>query len=254
MEKYEELVCSYGTLRGYLHIPQNNCIDCPILLMHGYFSSNRVGPARLYLNLARELEKEGYFSIRFDCYGVGESDGSFSHVTFNSELRDYSNIINYVCNQYNFNKIILIGHSMGANLAIYVTELLFDKIKALILISPDIKKKGGIDQLFNKNQIIELKQKGFTIRKGLLINNTFIENIRNMDKLNTIITNMNNIPSFVIQGKNDELYSLEGAEEVASIFNSKLNIIDHGDHNFLNPGSRMNLFKIIKGALKSIQN
>lgn len=246
-ELHSEIVTKEGVLRGMIHLPEGKKSLGTMVIFHGYFASNRVGPARLYVELARELAKCGFAIIRFDCLGVGDSDGEFCNVSLESEIRDCLHICEFALKYNNTLALSIIGHSMGANLALHVSTK-FKKIKELILIAPEIEALGGIDRLFDTKQLNELTHKGWTVRKGLSINASFINAIRSKD----VITLSKGVtfPCFIFQGDNDELYSLDGAKLLASsIKKSEIILIRGADHNFLNPDSRVLLYEHIKNML-----
>ncbi|MDE1450540.1 alpha/beta hydrolase, partial [Bacillus licheniformis] len=47
-----------------------------IIICHG-FVGNRIGVNRLFVKAARRLAAEGYFVLRFDYAGCGESNGEY---------------------------------------------------------------------------------------------------------------------------------------------------------------------------------
>ena len=246
-EKHTEIITEAGVLRGMIHLPENKKPLGTVVIFHGYFSSNRVGPARLYIEMARVLSSCGFYVMRFDCLGVGDSDGKFSDVTLESEIRDFTRISHFALKYSNTPNLTIIGHSMGANLAIYVATH-FKEIERLLFIAPDIDKLDGLDRFFNSKQLHDLETKGGTIRKGLFINASFINSIRSRSLLSPA-RNID-VPCFVFQGTNDELYSLEGAKSLAnSLPKGHLILIEGGDHNFLSPKSRFLLFENIKNVM-----
>jgi len=119
------------------------------------------------------------------------------------------------------------------------------KISSLFLIAPDIEMLSGIDHLFSEKQMNDLENKGYTYRKGLHINNSFIKEIRNKELLFDNIKNKK-IPTYVFHGNADELYSVRGSQQLARLMEGKLTTIENGDHNFLNPKARFSLFKEIQ--------
>jgi uncharacterized protein len=241
-ENHHEIETKIGTLRGMVHSPPSES-NITVIIYHGYFSANRVGPARLYLELARYLCSKGFNVVRFDCFGVGDSEGSFSDVTFSTYKEDYILIYQYSRKLFPTNKFIIVGHSFGANVVCSVSKH-FSIDDLYILLAPEVSFIGGIDTLFTFEQLKDLKDIGHTIRKGLLINNSFIEELRT----NNILEGANKIKnkSVLIQGDKDELYSIEGVIKLANSMNDCIFIkIENADHNFLEPESRSKLYESI---------
>ncbi len=249
MEKHFEIQTQDGTIRGLSHVPESSRKNKKlIVIIHGYFSANRVGPARLYVQIARSLSKQGFIVVRADMLGVGDSDGEFSSITYESEVRDIKRICGYVKETFGFTKVILLGHSMGSNLALRVARDRND-ISQLILLAPDVEKQGGIDQLFSPQQQHELDANGYTIRKGLHISRSFIEEIHS-DKPYSIAKQLD-IPVAVIQGDEDELYSLKGARKLAEYAcRGEFYLVPEADHNFLSAQSRRIMMDTIQKVLE----
>ena len=133
---------------------------------------------------------------------------------------------------------------MGANLALYISSEEHSFIKKCILISPDIEVRADINYLFNESQIQELEEKGYTYRKGLYINKSFIDHIRN--KAGLSVANRIIVPTIIYQGDSDEIYTIEGARQLSGkIKNSRLVVINGGDHNYLNQNARKRLMQNI---------
>ncbi len=84
--EYVEIPGAAGTLRGMIH---HGSADTVALILHGYFSSNRIGPYRLYFELAEWLRSKGVTTVRVDFSGMGESDGRIEAVRYRHHLDDY---------------------------------------------------------------------------------------------------------------------------------------------------------------------
>ncbi len=248
MEEHFEIPTRVGSIRGMLHRPSAVQSNSPsVIIVHGYFSANRVGPARLYVQVARHLCEQGLHVVRADFLGVGESDGAYSEITFDSECRDLNTVIDSVRRWLDDSPLVLIGHSMGANLALKVTRDRGD-ISKLILLAPDVEKQGGIDRLFDNKQLEELETRDWTIRKGLHINRSFIDELRSNRPYE--LAKAIEIPVLVVQGDADELYSLDGAKKLAGCAKCGGFEVVHGaDHNFLWPSSRQALLEKISETL-----
>jgi len=73
---------SHGySLSAYLHIPQTERIPPIVILFHG-FTGNKIESGRLYVDLSRELCKEGVAVMRFDYRGHGISGFSKNQEEF----------------------------------------------------------------------------------------------------------------------------------------------------------------------------
>ncbi|MCQ6268732.1 alpha/beta hydrolase [Fictibacillus sp. WQ 8-8] len=71
------------TLRGMSHKPKvNNLSKYPIVIIFHGFTGSRVDGNFLFVRFARELSRQGIGCVRFDFSGSGESDGSFTEMTF----------------------------------------------------------------------------------------------------------------------------------------------------------------------------
>lgn len=244
--KHVALETPRGFARGMWHIGEGYQ---PILIVHGYFGVNRVGPARLYLKIANALTTIGCDVLRLDVVGVGDSDGKFEDITLTSFIDDFLTGANWLIEQMNPNAKppILIGHSLGANVALKMSDC--RTWHGSILIAPEVKLNEGAHVLLDEIQIKEIKENGYTLRKGFLINAEFIENIRCM----SIIDQAKSIsmPTVIVQGTNDEFYDPCGAKDLScSLQKAKLIYVKSADHNFRGP---KNENALIQSILESVQ-
>ena len=173
MQKYVECKRDGLTLRGMAHIPENLTKKVPAVIMFHGFTASRVGFSFQFVKIARELEKLGIATFRFDLTGSGESDGDFIDVTLTSELEDGKAIIDYVksLDFIDKSRIGLMGMSFGGLIASMLGGIRKDDIKALYIASPatcaidDIKlghvQGRPIDE--------EAKSKGYVDLNGLKV-------------------------------------------------------------------------------------
>src|SRR5271157_3997569 len=116
-EHHFEIETAHGVIRGMMHKPGSGEDQGTVVLVHGYFSANRVGPSRLFVELARALCVTGFTVYRADVLGVVDSDGCFDEITFASEVRDVREVFVHALRNDAPRQLIAVGHSMGANLA-----------------------------------------------------------------------------------------------------------------------------------------
>src|SRR5688572_19677995 len=76
-------------LFGTLHLPPRSVPGLPAVVLLSPGVKMRVGPGRLYVALTDRLTALGYTVLRFDFYGLGDSEGELSE----KKLADvYNNI------------------------------------------------------------------------------------------------------------------------------------------------------------------
>lgn len=243
MEYLKEIVSENGHLRGVIHKSLTNINKGIVVIIHGYFSSTKLGPARLYVQISRIFANYGYEVWRFDNFGVGDSDGVFTSSTPETRLMDFQTIIKKAMKQTK--NTILLGHSLGSNLAVRLSET--TNISCLILLSPSIGKITWKNKLLTEKQIEELEIYGKTIRKALEIKQEFIHFLEDENVYN--ICKKYKSKTILMYGLKDEFYTSNAIEKIKKLFsNSTLINIEGGDHNFINNMSRKLLLEEIKNA------
>ena len=167
-------------LFGILHIPENEPeIEHRIginLLNPGL--KNRVAPNRLNVKIARKLCNMGFFVLRFDPFGIGDSEGNFMGA--NESLIDLWNIIqkgafvddtivsnSFFVSEVDLNNLILIGQC-GAGVTAGLTGALDHRVNKLILIdtpfrisSSDIEISRAVIDSYDGTQLLKEHLSGF---------------------------------------------------------------------------------------------
>lgn len=150
MENYVYFNSDGLRLYGILHIPDNDVIIKKTwinILNPGL--KNRVSPNRLNIKIARMLCKKGFYVLRFDPKGIGDSEGDISN---NSDLRadlwgdiqkglfveDTLASITFLTNTINIQSVVLIGVCGGAITAILSAHR-NKNINGLILVDTPIR-------------------------------------------------------------------------------------------------------------------
>ena len=107
-----------------------------VILMHGIFSSKDYPPMP---TIARELARQGIWSVRFDFNGHGKSDGKMEEMTIARELADARAIWDSVVKLPYVTAVVLLGHSQGGAVASMLAgELARDGMPpaGLVLLAP----------------------------------------------------------------------------------------------------------------------
>jgi len=119
---YNETVIVFGDnnqLNGILTAPDIYKSDAAVLLLNSG-SLHRVGPQRLYVNIARDLGLAGFLSLRFDFSGLGESFAIETNLPFKEQLKhEISWAMSYISSHKNIHKFIIIGICSGAETAFH---------------------------------------------------------------------------------------------------------------------------------------
>ena len=232
MIDYCQIQTTQGTIRGSIHnnsaLNENNVFA---LLVHGYLSSNRIGPNRLYFRLANAIAENLNITVaRFDCYGMGESDGDLSSTSFNDFIESYKSILNYFLEKCKNTKIILIGHCVGANIATELAALYKKNTIDVLLISPNFCDSYSLTKFFSDEQQFELKKKGHTVRKGIVVNSTFFFGRNTAENVVSRIEALTCGWCLVI-GTKDEFFNYMPTKNKLS--SSFIIEIENADHNYL---------------------
>lgn len=79
---------------------------------------HRIGPNRLHVAIARKMATAGFFVLRFDFSGIGDSSVRDDNIPFEkSSISETQEAMDYLNSARNIEKFILIGICSGANVA-----------------------------------------------------------------------------------------------------------------------------------------
>lgn len=187
-----------------------------ILLIHGFCEhSGR------YCEFINKLKEIGYSVFSMDLRGHGRTIGKKGDLeSIKRVISDVEIIVNYIKNNYNFEKFGIFGHSTGGLVTSLYTSLNNDKVDFIVLSSPAVycpkklkaikyipykllsfiylkKKQSESKEMldYSKNDLYSLKK--FSIRSIGVI---FVEGIRDLNKVLNI-----KCPTLLLCGKKDIL-------------------------------------------------
>lgn len=175
-QEYIELrVQDIYTIRGiYSKVEEARNI---VVFFHGY-TGNKNENAMMFKNLSKELANIGYSSLRFDFFGISDSDGDFEEQTFTTIMNDAKTILDYAY-QVNINqKVIVLGFSCGGLCASYLSTLYPDMIEKLVLLSPAGNMKQLLEAKFKTHSLIDNK---YLDEGGFCVSNDFITSLEGID-------------------------------------------------------------------------
>lgn len=124
-------------LAATLHYPRGEAAASgkrpAVIICHGFVGS-RIGVDRLFVKTARALAEAGYYALRFDYGGCGESTGDYGALGFGSMIDQTRTALDYMLDMdcVDPTRITLLGHSLGGAVALY-TAVKDKRVKQLIL-------------------------------------------------------------------------------------------------------------------------
>lgn len=122
----EEAV-TFGSARslvGILHRPEDDVWrkDLPAVLMLNAGILHRVGPNRLYVRIARQLESQGFCVFRFDVTGIGDSQNGSGDREGRTFFDDTLDAMELLRQKISVERFMLMGICMGARIALEVAR------------------------------------------------------------------------------------------------------------------------------------
>lgn len=219
MKEYIEIALNDLVMRGYENKRSRN--EC-LVMFHG-FTGNKMETSRMFLSIDQMLEKEDISSLRFDWFGHGESDLDFSSIDVDILLSQGKKILEYAKKRYQ--KVYLLGFSMGGALAINLLELEPDK---LILISPAINMHEISSKAYELGKKLS---NGLVDLRGFYLSKNFCDSLKKLEYKNNISRYKQ--PVLVIHGNKDLAVPIELSRGlVQSVKDSKFVEIDGADHGY----------------------
>lgn len=215
-------------LRGCVRAPEGEGPFPTVIFYHG-FTVDKVGMQRLHELFARELVKAGYACVRFDFYGLGESEGDFSEMTLGHELEEAKAIYEWSAQQdfCDPDELYISGHSQGGLICTLIAPEI--QPKAMVLWSPALNQYYGAS--LRARTMMGPTEKGWDI-EGLELSREFIDEIRQMD-LRGMARGYHK-PTLLIHGSQDELVPVDVVWVYQDIYGEcmQLELIDGANHQF----------------------
>jgi len=183
-----------------LHKPKSNIIDHGFVFCSPTFDEKNK-TYRILVNFARLLALHGYYVLRFDYQGEGDSDGDFDQADIKTRTADIQVAISVLKTKCNLTKISVFGLRVGATLAVLASK--DNDISSFVLWEPVVNIKtylydflrGHLSHqllihkriLINRDQLVNMMLSGEKINvdgweltkslweQGVLVN--FLENL-----------------------------------------------------------------------------
>ena len=217
-----------------------------IVFLHGFMSDLEGKKPKTFLNFAKK-NKLGFLALEYS--GHGKSSGKFTNGNISKWTKETSLLIRKVIKT---NKIIFVGSSMGAWIALNQFKLFKSQIKGFLGIgsAPEFLENLMWNK-FSKNIKTEIIKKGvYDLRHGNYNYPITLQLIKDGKKNKVLKKKINlKIKITMIHGEKDEVVPVSYSRKILKIFRNskkKLLIIKNGDHSLSSP----RYLRILKKELK----
>lgn len=230
MQKYVEIVRDGLTLRGMLHMPEDFSEKVPGVVIYHGFTGNKMEPHFIFVKLSRALEKAGMASVRFDFYGSGESDGDFSNMTPETELKDARAILDYMrgLDIIDSSRIGICGLSMGGYIGGITSGDNRDLVRSMCLWAPAGMMREGFKRCVEEGMKIG---EGLFDIGGNVVSYAAYDSSKVIDPYER--TALFDKESCIIHGTNDQAVPYEIGLKYRDILSkAEFHTIEGADHTF----------------------
>lgn len=244
---------SQKTLRGLFH--QGNTSNIiPIIIVHGFFSSNKIGPYRLYYLMAEQLKKAGKNIYRVDFSAMGESDGMPEDITFDTHVDDLWAIVDQVLKRNKAKKVHILAHCFGCCTALAYLRNNTEKVESITFLSPFFPQEESFQRLLGKDEWERFKNGSTIYHRGMYCERSFIERGCFILTRSDYLASLHAIDFMVYIPQYDEFCEADIIIEWATKNSLKYSIIEQGNHNFLGESGRDYLFNAIIDRFELLDN
>ena len=228
-------------------------INTAILIIHGF-----AGGTYDEENLAHYLE----LSVHYDVFQftLPGHDRNLSKVGY-EEWIDYSEAKLKWLIEMGYNKIYVIGHSMGGVIATYLATK-YDEIKKLVLAAPAFQYLDMEEGQINIKKTIKLAPQILKTYGGSELFSRFLKlNIGSTKEFSMLIEKYNNYPKklkcplLILQGTSDDVVPISSSQYVydnAKSKTKKLVFIDGVTHDVFRSKKDEVVFKTVKSFFRRI--
>ena len=223
-------------INGILHSPAGCDVLSPAVVFFHGFTGTKVEPHRIFVKTARELAAIGFYVLRFDFRGSGDSEGDFSEMTIGGEISDAIKSIDVLTAMPGVNpdRIGILGLSMGGCVAACVSGQ-DARVKSTVMWAP-----LSDDPPDRKNEILERSKNTPTPEEIALANpnivgKAFYEELPHISPSVTLQEFTGAL--LVIHGSGDDVVPVSHGKRYYELMRGRdtlteLEIIDKADHTF----------------------
>lgn len=206
--------------------------DKPLIILSHGFGSNK--NSKTYVRLQEVFNRYNLSTLRYDFFGVGESEGDLEDITISEAVDDILSAIKFLKIK-EYNKIGLFGSSFGGMASIIAASKTKD-IFVLTLKSPVSNYFDKLNHQFSRDEVRTWKKNkyiNYTTSDGRIhkLNYMFYEDSKNNDGY--VAAQNIEVPTLIVHGDADKTVPIEQSKKIASIINNcKLEILQGTEHRY----------------------
>ncbi len=244
MTKFNYYKLSKAKKIRYLKLYQKN--RDYIVFLHGFMSNLDGKKPKSFLKFAKK-NKLGFLALEYS--GHGKSSGKFTKGNISKWTKETSILIKKIVKT---NKIIFIGSSMGAWIALNQFKIFKKQIKGFLGIgsAPEFLENLMWNKFSKKMKAETIKNRIYNLKHGDYIYPITPQLIKDGRKNKVLKKKINfKINITMIHGQKDEVVPVSYSKKVLKIFKNsrkKLVIIKNGDHSLSSPKHLVMLKKELK--------
>ena len=217
-----------------------------IVFLHGFMSDLDGKKPKSFLKFAKK-NKLGFLALEYS--GHGKSSGKFTKGNISKWTKETSILIKKIVKT---NKIIFIGSSMGAWIALNQFKIFKKQIKGFLGIgsAPEFLENLMWKKFSKKMKAETIKNRIYNLKHGNYIYPITFQLIKDGRKNKVLNKKINyKINITMVHGQKDEVVPVSYSKKVLKIFKNsrkKLVIIKNGDHSLSSPKHLVMLKKELK--------
>jgi hypothetical protein len=229
-----------------------------VIICHG-FVGNRIGVNRLFVKAARRLAQEGYFVLRFDYAGCGESEGEYGSYGIDSFIEQTRRALDYTLSIDCIDKsrVFLLGHSLGGAVARLTAEK-DSRVSSLILWAPVSHPLSDIIRIVGRPTYEEATRSGKAEHSGYHLSDAFFASLAQAQPLAPGSSFLGDV--LILHGTRDEdipvdaCYLYESLLRQRTIGQCEAHVIEGADHTFSSVAASEALFEQTCDWLQKLEN
>jgi uncharacterized protein len=214
------------TLHGRLY-GGNVAAKDVVVFSHGLFSSK---DAYKITSLAADIVAAGFHLLTFDFSFINDRGGDFSRFSILQEVEDLRCAVNFMLKR-GIENVHLIGSSMGGLVSLIFTSENHPAVISLSLIATPFKINEMLCRWTGLSALNTLPGDGTTPIEGISFPNSFYKEALSLDMYER--AGRIKIPLLILHGDRDIVVTPDNARALheSTEANSRLSIIEGGDHN-----------------------